>query len=172
MRNFLLSVFLLLLISVTGVNAQKFMFVTDVDGEETVFSMSEVKLMTFPNDTMLVELISGEETDFTFDQMSTIGFREEMFLNEISEFKQKTAISLYPNPVSSELNVDLSDLNLSGNIQVRLIDLQGRVLLSKNYSESHGNSGVRFDVGHLSPGIYICQVSNSITRSQMKFIKQ
>lgn len=172
MKKYLLSAFLLLILSAAGVNAQKFMFVTDVDGEETVFSMSKVKLMTFPNDTMLVELKSGEETGFTFDQMSTIGFREEMFLNEISEFKQQRAISLYPNPVSSELNVDLSDLNLSGKIQVRLIDLQGRVLLSKSYSKSHGNSSVRFDVSQLSAGIYICQVSNSITRSQMKFIKQ
>lgn len=60
--------------------------------------------------------------------------------------------TVYPNPAHGELHVDLTYNDV--NTQVRLIDLQGRVVLSKNTTVTQNT----FSLDGIAPGLYIVDV--------------
>lgn len=74
----------------------------------------------------------------------------------IDEHK-KAIVTIYPNPASSILNVDLSQSKSAGTLKLELTDLSGRKL----YSELMTNSYIDgIDVSTLSRGCYMLTISN------------
>ncbi len=80
------------------------------------------------------------------------------------------AVSLYPNPTSDRITLDWSR-DLSGDVRMTLVDLQGRHLMSRTYLGASKNQ--TFDTSALAPGTYLLQLYHADTdaHATVKFIK-
>ena len=78
--------------------------------------------------------------------------------------KNHVETTLFPNPVSNELNIDSKD-NIK---EVTVFNLTGQQLFSKK-----GNSKTsKIDVSNLKSGIYIVEVKTDKTSKTYKVIKK
>ena len=81
----------------------------------------------------------------------------------VNEFDLNNQITLYPNPVKKQLNIEL--LNNQSNIDTyNIFDINGRIILNGNLS----NGLNQINVENLSKGIYILNAENI----NKKFIKE
>lgn len=76
----------------------------------------------------------------------------------IDEYQNVISLSLYPNPVNSvgELRFDLTQASTVG---LEVVDLLGKVMLSKNESLTAGQQNIHFDVADLPNGVYLAKLS-------------
>ena len=72
-----------------------------------------------------------------------------------------TDLVIYPNPVSTELQI--SGSNVNSNISI--LDISGKTILTQK------NVGKTIDVSSLKEGIYFLQLTNSTGTANYKFIK-
>ncbi len=68
-------------------------------------------------------------------------------------------LTVYPNPVSSILNVELYS-NIDASTTIQLIDVTGKVVLQKNSMANAGINNIKLDVGSIAKGIYILSANN------------
>ena len=104
-----------------------------------------------------VDATSGETVDFS---AITISAASTLTTQDF----EKASISIYPNPVSSELSI-VSDMKVES---VKVLDLMGRTVLSKIQMVAPV-----LNVGGLQKGVYMIELSNENGKSQTKkFIKK
>jgi hypothetical protein len=113
-----------------------------------------------PNFATLYPVFATSQNDVFISQLtitSSLSTKE----NTISK------LSLYPNPVSNNLNINFEN-NLE-NANLKIISITGQTVLEK---QNISGNNFNFDVSSLTNGMYIVQVNdvNSVTNS--KFIKQ
>jgi Secretion system C-terminal sorting domain len=85
----------------------------------------------------------------------------------INTLPGKLGLSAFPNPVINELTLTCPS-SIKGNLQIVLIDLQGKVVLSKICSATNQ---LKINVSNLSKGLYFCRVINGSTMETIKFLK-
>ena len=73
---------------------------------------------------------------------------------------ERLAVTLYPNPVTSELRLQ----GLRENAQVRVLGLDGTLLIEATLTPNNG----RVDVSALAAGVYMLQVNETT----VKFLKK
>lgn len=77
---------------------------------------------------------------------------------------ESAALSIYPNPASEQVTI-VSDL-LDGNAIIRLLDVQGRVIMNEQISaKNRVEIPVRFESGH-----YILQIQNGVKIQTSKLL--
>lgn len=93
-------------------------------------------------------------------------YGEELFYIDAPAFSRSTPSNLvvYPNPATSELNVDISD-EYKGVKDIYVYNLLGQKVLQYDVL----TNDVNMDVSSLTPGIYIVQLDNGLSA---KFIKR
>lgn len=98
----------------------------------------------------------------TFSSSSNIltqGFQqpEDMVVN-IPETPGSTEdMMIFPNPTNGQFNLTFSSNSIENNI-IKLYDLLGQVVLTKDVSQLTGMNTVSFDISNLSQGIYMIQL--------------
>ena len=75
---------------------------------------------------------------------------------------------IYPNPANSLLNISIN--NQFDNIKLRVVDLNGKVVLSK-FDNMHSGSIYQLKIAELPIGTYILEVNNGKEIYHKKFIK-
>jgi hypothetical protein len=85
----------------------------------------------------------------------------------LDDFGKFTTFSVYPNPAESQLTIDLTSLNENAAL-VELIDLSGKVLLSKLVKTAEL---VQLDVMSLSKGVYTIRVTGEKSIGSKRFLK-
>jgi starch-binding outer membrane protein SusE/F len=92
--------------------------------------------------------LNAASGDYIFaDPVST----KEQVLNPAS-------VKVFPNPTNDWLNIDVTNINLKGEINVLVIDMQGRMILSKVMDSS---DLMQLDVSNLQSGNYLLQITNT-----------
>lgn len=82
-----------------------------------------------------------------------------------------SALSMYPNPVSSQLNIAVEAL-AGTEVMLRVMDASGRVILSKQSLAQSGEARISLDVSNLEPGIYYVQMTgNNGLMTTGRFVK-
>jgi hypothetical protein len=72
-------------------------------------------------------------------------------------------IRIYPNPVTERAHIQVES-SRSGNLDVKIFDLTGKVLLSKSYDIKAGRYVLPLDITRdIAPGIYIIQLSGVVS---------
>ncbi|MEY3854097.1 MAG: Pyrolysin [Bacteroidota bacterium] len=79
-------------------------------------------------------------------------------------------LTLFPNPAQDILHVGIPK-GSSGNIQISLIDLQGRVQNVQNANLSLGENSLQMDISKLPKGVYLLKFTNIPNAPNLKFIK-
>jgi hypothetical protein len=74
---------------------------------------------------------------------------------------RKVSVSVYPNPVKDRLNIAVSTVENMKDVQVRLYNSIGQLVISKTASLTTGLNIVDLNMSALAPGIYQLQVSDS-----------
>lgn len=78
-------------------------------------------------------------------------------------------ISLYPNPTTSMVNIDLRDMDIEqGSIHLTVVDMAGRLILNKTIN---GNGIEPIDVSRYDAGSYQVLVTQGSQQHQKRFIK-
>ncbi len=77
----------------------------------------------------------------------------------------ESKITLYPNPVSSTLNITVPEQALNSTLSI--LDLTGHLILSIEITDIQSQT----DVSGLAPGIYYVRIAASSGKSIQKFIK-
>jgi len=72
-------------------------------------------------------------------------------------------LAVYPNPTSDYLNIDLSKVNVDGDVQISIYELNGQKLFSR-FDQN------RIDVSDLNSGMYYYQVKMGAYTTTGKFI--
>lgn len=71
------------------------------------------------------------------------------------------SISLYPNPVSNQLNIDLG-LAKAGNVTLHVVDIMGREVHKQQFgNKSVGQNKLTTNVSHLQTGVYIVAIETA-----------
>jgi hypothetical protein len=87
----------------------------------------------------------------------------------INELESNSFV-IYPNPASDILNVTFEASN--ADYTVALVDLQGRVMTTANYSALNGSQTIEVPVAAYAKGSYIVTVtSNGVSTSKNVVIK-
>ena len=68
-----------------------------------------------------------------------------------------TNTNLYPNPTHENTNIDLGDLN-NENVSVEIYDINGKLVLSRNYGVLNGHLIIPMDLVNLENGVYLVHV--------------
>ena len=76
---------------------------------------------------------------------------------------------IYPNPVSEQLFVDISESKL---VSIQISDLSGRKLFAKNISNPISTIEVNFNQLNIKPGIYMVNVVSRVNTWQQKIVYQ
>jgi extracellular elastinolytic metalloproteinase len=79
-------------------------------------------------------------------------------------------VSVYPNPAEKEVYLQFGD-GFKTDVQVKVIDIYGRTLLSKSFSNVT-NSKVTLDLSKYAAGVYQVVVDDSINREVMRVVKK
>jgi uncharacterized delta-60 repeat protein len=75
----------------------------------------------------------------------------------------KNAYSVYPNPTNQALTIDVKTLN-SSDINVKLVDMHGRIILQKSYSKGVSNSTLNIDIQYFTAGLYVLELTTAETK--------
>ena len=78
-------------------------------------------------------------------------------------------LKVYPNPVNSLLNIELSPIGKQ--MVITLTDMNGKQLKSVRIEPDNLPSLYQIDVSGLARGVYYLNISNSATRQVRKIVK-
>ena len=82
------------------------------------------------------------------------------------EEERLTTFSMSPNPVTSEITINLP--NTSNATQVDIFDILGKQILTKNYQTT---SSIRLNVSNWTSGLYIIKVASGKQLQTKRFVK-
>ncbi len=74
-------------------------------------------------------------------------------------FGTETMVTMYPNPVNTELNIQLNTPE-AGRARVKIMDATGRVVRTVELSLQAGSNATKVDMQSLSDGVYMVSISN------------
>ncbi|MBT8323715.1 MAG: family 16 glycosylhydrolase [Winogradskyella sp.] len=110
------------------------------------------------------------DPSFTSDQMEIDYVRiYQRSALSVDEVEKKETIKVSPNPVRDQLNIELKN-NLSENVDIKLIDINGRVVGNDSFKTS---ASINYNTSHLHSGFYFAHLTFSDgTNNVLKFLKQ
>lgn len=118
---------------------------------------------TFPMGSVASFTVVGTDLKgCTNTDMISVSIKECVGINEFSTLN---GLSVYPNPVSNELNIEMNERS---NSSIQITDVTGRVITSEN---SNLNK-VAVNMNNLAAGVYYVRVQNTNGVSVVKVVKQ
>ncbi len=125
------------------------------DGVKWVTDMHESTSYKYLPGGIIQEKLVQIEDEFGQMQNET---KQVYFFNSTgTNFIKHTNLNVYPNPSKDVLNI--SGLNADENAKITIVDLQGKVLLTKN---AIGQTAM--DISTLKPGVYVLRVGATVKK--------
>ncbi len=106
------------------------------------YNINNMKVVTMVLDLTTGQIINAEETPIPFVSTGASDLKNDLI-----------SASLFPNPVQDEATLTLN-LTEKSDVQVRIVDAFGRVVLERNYAEVNGKQYLPFRAGNLANGMY------------------
>ena len=79
-------------------------------------------------------------------------------------------VSVFPNPTSAELTLDLAG-DYAGRIEVQITDFTGRQLRRLSFDKARGDLRRMLDVRNLAPGMYRLHLLEGDRSTVRSFVK-
>ncbi len=105
--------------------------------------------------------LRGQVTRQSICSQTTVG---------IFEINEKAKLSIYPNPTTDFVNVNLAEVP-AGNYQMIISDITGKVVINNNVV-SNAQNLIEMNVSELKSGIYIMSVFGDETTFSARLIKE
>lgn len=136
--------------------------------EQHVFNKSQVTLKVSPlwGDYELsiqnVEDLYGNVMEPQTIPFSYVGIEEQIFEGDIS---------IYPNPASDYIVLDISPMNnLDKELMMTVNNVAGQTVLTKQYNLQEGGNNFNINTSDLDKGLYIIKISNAGKTGMYKMI--
>lgn len=97
---------------------------------------------------LIVEKDGCEDTSNCFNYVK-VGLEEQ----------STASYTLFPNPASEVLNIDLTGVILAEKTTITIVDMMGRKVVEKNLSKSFENQVVQLSLDGLTAGVYFVQIT-------------
>ena len=164
------SILLSLCIALGTLHAQNTMFVRTNKGIENDYLISSLRSFSFPSGNLQINKLDGTNNLFIKSDIHKLFFGDVDLTNLKNVEPGSSKIYLYPNPVLNQLHIKYLSEN-SNHAEIFISDLHGKVLISKEITNSVGINIQTIDVTTLSRGIYLCRINDSVRMEIYKFIK-
>ena len=118
--------------------------------------------------------VGGYTIDFTVGEaviatvgtapICTEGFNQPLTAADLPDSNLRNAkwyIKVFPNPVQGQLKVH-AFMDVGGKLSMRLIDIMGRTVMSREMSFIQGYNDVVLNFGSVARGIYVLYISDAI----------
>jgi hypothetical protein len=96
----------------------------------------------------------------------------EIWPNGINEEDGSSIMTLFPNPTTDRLTLDLQGGSTLKDVTVTVTDIQGRTILQDAFMTIEPNAPVSIDVNALTPGTYNLSVRSDNVNIVRGFVKQ
>ena len=121
----------------------------------------------FANANIDLNFSAGESvitTEASGSIILTQGFQQaDLDISSVEELMTNNDILLFPNPVSSSLNIKfLNDATKNGDVKILLYDNQGKLVYQQeeNLNSGYGNI-IQLDLHHLKNGLYFIHIKDA-----------
>ncbi len=137
--------------------------VFDQGGNSSSYLLSDVQKITFSSGEMILTKQNQSTSSYLINKIKRLSF-EHIITNQEDLVNNDSQVLLYPNPVSNELNIDITE-----TCTVSVLNLKGEVLITKEYFEKGKKTILLED---LSSGLYLCQYVSNKEVKTIKIIKE
>lgn len=167
-----LSVVLLLGIAITGLQAQT-LFVLNKFGTQTGLELNYIRKLSFADGNLTVTKIDGVTEIYDISNIRYMSFIDYVTGFGISEQKLRpdNDILLYPNPVEDNVQITYESIK-PGSMQIKIIDVQGRLIKQLEQNCESGINHVIIDVSGLPQGLYIFRMQSGNKTETSRFVKK
>ena len=161
MKTKIFMALLLFGVAISGMKAQT-MYVRPIIGTQTAYPVANIKNLTFSGGNLVVTNLTGANGAFALSSLRYLNFTNLTLATSTQELV-KNSFYVYPNPVTTVLNI--INLDLSQTIlHLEIISLEGRVVIAQNTPQ--------VAVASLPQGIYFCRITSNNQTQTIKFLKQ
>lgn len=150
-----------LMVSTTGTAVADFTSVWEITLSTDAWTERVVDLAAYANQTIHIAFVHNECTDAYMMKIDDINVQAGAAPVSVEE-NAANAVSMYPNPASTVLNVSAENFD-----NVQIINFLGQVVYSANITENN----FQINVSNLSNGVYFLRLNgeNVVTK---KFVKR
>ena len=165
-----LSAILLLGLGLTGIQAQSTLYVKEHSGIQTPYTLSSIRKLTFPTGNITVNKTNGSTSTFALSNIRYLNFID--LTTNVSQvgIQESSNIILYPNPVIDQLQISYESIK-AGNVQVEIIDVQGKVLHQQTIISQNGTNHALISVSQLPKALYVFRLQSGDKIEIIKFLK-
>ncbi|MFA8300364.1 MAG: PKD domain-containing protein [Hyphomicrobiales bacterium] len=78
------------------------------------------------------------------------------------------SLELYPNPVNDYFTLNLGKIELSGDVAVKIMDVNGKIV----YNQKASSKIISINVENLNSGVYAVQITSGDDNAQIMFVKK
>lgn len=146
------------------------------EGTQSEWVLEEINLTDYVGEMLWIKFRlkadGGVEGDgFYFDDLTVNVVMESTSVDD--EKEMISSLQIFPNPFNQSLKINLNLIQQAGNLDVRLINALGQVVLNENHENlPEGNHLFEIEKTDLSKGIYFLQIFvNEINVRSQKVIK-
>jgi hypothetical protein len=162
--------FLIISFLITGLQAQSTLYVKEKSGTQTPFELDGIRKLTFPAGNITVNKTDGNMSIYELSDIRYLSFSDFTTDVKIIARQESSNLTLFPNPVIDQLLISYESLK-AGNVQVAIIDIQGKVLHQQTINSQNGTNHAIISVSQLPKGLYVCRLQNGDKLETIKFIK-
>jgi len=172
MRQIILKtgMLLLMVLFITGIQAQNKLYIQAKDGTRSSFPLNEIRKLTFPSRTLIVYDNDGNTEAYPFTELRQARFTQWVAGNNTIDQSGNSRLTLFPNPVSNELKVMIQSSSAEP-IEIQILDIQGKTVYFLTEHTLPGYRQINIDLSDLQKGLYVCRVNNGKSRQTRKFLK-
>ncbi|PID95316.1 MAG: hypothetical protein CSA95_00330 [Bacteroidetes bacterium] len=164
-RRFIPIATLLLIVGLGSLHAQS-IYVNESDGTETGYALKRIQRMDFTSGSLTITKSDGHTDPYELNSLRHLTFTSETVNTNEVMASVETSISLYPNPVTHTLHLNLENAERG---TICIFDLDGRLLHTQ---QTDGKPSLTLRVDQLRQGVYLCRYGNSKETKTIKFIKK
>ena len=106
-------------------------------------------------------------------QVNNFAALSEMHISSLTgteDINEDIAVSVFPNPASNNVFVDLALENVSDNVNLQVVDIQGRVVMTQNFANVKADK-LQLNVANLNTGVYVINIRTEEGFTSARFIK-
>ena len=152
---------------VPGLQAQS-LHVKDTAGIQTNYSLSHITSLYFLQGELRIKLVDNSSDAYPLGSLQYLSFSDSTSVHIDPEQVVNNLIKMYPNPVLSELKIDLSAAATPrGTLDIMSLD--GKLI---NKQQLAGSGIITINMSQLHQGIYICRFSNQSEQRIIKIYKK
>jgi hypothetical protein len=122
---------------------------------------------------VLTGLLPGTYTITVTDEAGCVVVKTFMVGSlDVNPHIAETRLRVYPNPVNSQIYVELSEVCMNTTLDVDILNVLGKNVKARKYDDLYGSNTLSMNVADLSPGIYIIRIKCGRQVWQSKFVKK